>query len=128
MSLEFVRADVLRNVQSRLIERYGGLSGVRDDGALESAIARPKNLFAYGQANSVAELGAALAWALLRNHPFMDGNKRAAFAALTMFLELNEYQLTCSAVEETAMVLRATASEITEDEWTAWVARSVAAK
>jgi death-on-curing protein len=58
----------------------------------------------------------------------MDGNKRAAFAALTMFLELNEYQLTCSAVEETAMVLRAAASEITEDEWTAWVARSVAAK
>ena len=59
MSLEFVRADVLRNVQSRLIERYGGLSGVRDDGALESAIARPKNLFAYGQASSVAELGAS---------------------------------------------------------------------
>ena len=128
MSLEFVRADVLRNVQSRLIERYGGLPGVRDDGALESAIARPKNLFAYGQANSVAELGAALAWALLRNHPFMDGNKRAAFAALTMFLELNEYQLTCSAVEETAMVLRAAASEITEEKWAAWVARSVAAK
>jgi death-on-curing protein len=128
VSLEFVRADVLRNVQSRLIERYGGLPGVRDDGALESAIARPKNLFAYGQASSVAELGAALAWALLRNHPFMDGNKRAAFAALTMFLELNGHRLTCSAVEETAMVLRAAASEITEEEWTAWVARSVAAK
>ena len=49
MSLEFGRADVLRNVQSRLIERYGGLPGVRDNGDLESAIARPKNLFAYGQ-------------------------------------------------------------------------------
>jgi death-on-curing protein len=128
VSLEFVRADVLRNVQSRLIERYGGLPGVRDEGALESAIARPRNLFAYAQARSVAELGAALAWALLRNHPFMDGNKRAAFAALTMFLELNGYQLTCSEVEETAMVLRAAASEITEEEWTAWAVRSVAAK
>ena len=128
MSFEFVRADVLRNVQSRLIERYGGLPGVRDEGALESAIARPENLFAYGQAGSVGELGAALAWALLRNHPFADGNKRAAFAGLTMFLELNGYRWTCSEVEETAMVLRATASEITEEEWVAWVVRSVAAK
>ena len=128
MSLEFVRADVLRNVQGRLIEHYGGLPGVRDDGALESAIARPKNLFAYGQANSVAELGAALAWALLRNHPFLDANKRAAFAALTMFVDLNGHKLTCSEVEETAMVLRAAASEIAEEEWTAWVAQSVAAK
>ena len=128
MSLEFVRADVLRNVQSRLIERYGGLPGVRDDGALESAIARPKNLYAYGETSSVADLGAALAWALLRNHPFMDGNKRAAFAALTMFLDLNGHMLTCSEVEETGMVLRAAASEIAEEEWTAWVARSVAAR
>ena len=124
MSLEFVRADVLRNVHSRLIERYGGLSGVRDEGALESAVARPKNLFAYGQTESVVQLGAALAWALLRNHPFVDGNKRAAFAALTMFFELNGHHLNCSEVEETAMVLRAAASEITEDEWTAWVVRS----
>jgi death-on-curing protein len=128
VSLEFVRADVLRNVQSRLIERYGGLPGVRDGGALESAIARPRNLFAYEQTSSVAELGAALAWALLRNHPFVDGNKRAAFAALTMFLELNGHRLKCSEVEETAMVLRAAASEIAEDEWTAWVVRSVAPK
>ena len=128
MSFEFVRADVLRNVQSRLIERYGGLQGVRDDNALESAIARPKNLFAYGQASSVAELGAALAWALVRNHPFADGDKRAAFAALTMFVELNGHRLTCTEVEETAMVLRAAASEISEDEWTAWVLRSVAAR
>lgn len=128
MSLEFVRADVLRNVQSRLIERYGGLPGVRDDGALESAIARPRNLFAYGQADSVAALGAALAWAPVRNHPFMDGNKRAAFAALTMFLELNGHRLVCSEVEETAMVLRAAASEISEEEWTEWVVRSIAPK
>ena len=128
MSLEFVRADVLRNVQSRLIERYGGLPGVRDNGALESAIARPRNLFSYEQACSVAALGAALAWALLRNHPFVDGNKRAAFAALTMFLELNAHRLTCSEVEETGMVIRAASSEITEEEWTAWVVRSVAAK
>lgn len=125
MTFEFVRADVLRNVQSRLIERYGGLAGVRDPGGLESAVARPENLLVYGGVSSVAELGAALAWAILRNHPFTDGNKRAALAALTLFIELNESRLTCSEVEETAMVLRAAGSEMSEEEWTAWVLRSV---
>lgn len=127
MTFEFVRVDVLRNVHDRLKERYGGLRGVRDGGGLESAMARPENLVAYGGATSVAELGAALAWALLRNHPFADGNRRAAFAALTLFLDLNGYGFTCSEVEETAMVLRAGAGEIEEGEWVAWVVRSVGA-
>ena len=125
MSLEFVRADVLRNVQRRLIERYGGLPGVRDEGALESSIARPENLATYGEISSVPKLGAALAWSILRNHPFADGNKRAAFAGLAIFLDLNGHRLTCSEVEETAMVLRAASSELSEEEWTAWVVRSV---
>jgi len=98
---------------------------VRDPGGLESAVARPENLLVYGGVSSVAELGAALAWAILRNHPFTDGNKRAALAALTLFIELNESRLTCSEVEETAMVLRAAGSEMSEEEWTAWVLRSV---
>jgi death-on-curing protein len=122
----WVRTDVLRNVHSRLIETYGGIEGVRDENALESAIARPKQLQAYGGVDSVASLAAAVAWAILRNHPFSDGNKRAAFAALMIFATRNGYRLTCSQVEETAMVLRAAASEITEEEWTAWVERSVA--
>lgn len=126
MTLEFVRGDVLRNVHSRLIERYGGIVGVRDENALESAIGRLRNLQAYGDEESVPRLGAALAWSLLRNHPFADGNKRSAFAAMDMFFELNGHRLTCGEAEETAMVLRAAASEITEAEWTAWVERSVA--
>lgn len=112
-------------IQSRLIERYGGLPGIRDAGALESAVARTANLVSYGGIDSVPELGAALAWAILRNHPFADGNKRAAFAGLLLFLDLNGCRLTCSKVEETAMVLRAAASAIAEDEWAAWVVRSV---
>jgi death-on-curing protein len=126
VTFEFVRADVLRNVHDRLIERYGGLPGVRDQNALESAIQRPQNLQFYSGVESVPALGAALAWSILRNHPFSDGNKRAAFAGLTIFLDLNGHKLTCSEVEETAMVLRAAASEITEDEWTAWVQQATA--
>ena len=125
MSFAFVRADVLRNVHGRLIERYGGLAGVRDENALESSVSRPRNLETYGEVTGLAELGAALTWSLLRSHPFVDGNKRIAFAALTIFLELNGHRLTCSEVEETGMVLRAAAGEIGENEWTAWVVRSV---
>ena len=118
----------LRNVHGRLIERYGGLAGIRNENALESSVSRPRNLQAYGEATGCAELGAALTWSLLRNHPFMDGNKRIAFAALTIFLELNGHSLTCSEVEETAMVLRAAVGEIGADEWMAWVVWSVSPK
>lgn len=128
MSIQFVRADVLRNVHGRLIERYGGLPGVRDENALESSANRPRNLEAYAGEPSLAELGASLTWSLLRNHPFADGNKRVAFAGLTIFLELNGCHPVCSEVEETAMVLRAAAGEISESEWTAWVVRSIRPK
>ena len=121
MKIEFLRADVLRNVQGRIIETYGGLPGVRDENALESAVGRPKNLQSYGEVESIATLGACISWALIKGHAFNDGNKRIAFAALVMFLELNGYGLTCSEVEETAMVLRAAASEIDEAAWTEWV-------
>ncbi|MEG9433070.1 type II toxin-antitoxin system death-on-curing family toxin [Terriglobus sp. ADX1] len=125
MSIIFVRGDALRNVQSRLIERYGGIPGVRDENLIESALARPRHLEHYQGETSIARLAAALSWAILRNHPFNDGNKRAAFAALMIFLTRNHHSLTCSEVEETAMTLRAAASEITEEEWTAWLERVV---
>jgi death-on-curing protein len=123
---EFVRGDVLRHVHGRLLERFGGVPGVRDANALESAIARPRYLPEYGDVRSAGVLAAALAWAILRNHPFADGNKRSALAALNIFLDINGYRLTCSEAEETAMVLRAAASEIDEGTWTEWVERSIA--
>lgn len=125
MTIEFVRVDVMINIQSRLIERYGGLPGIRDAGALESAVARPANLASNGEIDSIASLAAAVAWVILRNHPFADGNKRSALAGLLIFLDLNGYRLTCSQVEETAMVLRAAAGAINEDEWKRWAVRSV---
>jgi death-on-curing protein len=69
-------------------------------------------------------LAAAYAWGLLRNHPFVDGNKRIALAAMTVFLDLNGWELTCTEAEETAMVLRAAASEVSERPWTEWVQRN----
>ena len=117
----FVRSEALRAVHTSLIDAYGGLPGIRDENALESAIGRPRNLAAYGDVSSIFTLAAALPWAILRNHPFTDGNKRVAFASLVIFLQRNGCSLVCSQNEQTAMVLRAAASEITEEEWTAWV-------
>lgn len=120
MSLTFLRADVLRSVQAQLIQSYGGLPGLRSEAGLESAVSRPLQLQHYAGEQHVGALAASLAWALLRNHAFADGNKRIALAAFVMFSDLNGYRLDCSEAEETAMFIRAADSTITEDDWTLW--------
>ncbi|MGA3054956.1 MAG: type II toxin-antitoxin system death-on-curing family toxin [Candidatus Korobacteraceae bacterium] len=121
--LRWLTAKAAEAIHEQLIARYGGVSGLRAAGLLASAMARPQNLAAYGRTTSVASLAAAYAWGLLRNHPFLDGNKRTALAAMAVFLELNGWELNCSEAEETAMVLRTAAREITEHAWTEWVRR-----
>ena len=120
MSVTYLRSDALRTVQAQLIQTYGGLPGVRNEDGLESAVARPQHLHTYTGEERVGAIAASLAWALLRNHPFMDGNKRIALAAFVMSAELNRHRLTCSEAEETATILKAAGSEISEDEWIAW--------
>lgn len=120
MSLTFIRSDVLRAVQAQLIQTYGSLPGVRDENALESAVARPKQMQNYTGEEHIGVLAAWLAWAILRDRPFTDGNKRVALAALVMSAQLNEHRLTCGEVEETAMVLQAASSTISAEEWIAW--------
>jgi death on curing protein len=121
--LRWLTANAVQAVHEELIARYGGVSGLRDGGLLASAVARPQHLAAYGRNPSVASLAAAYAWGLLRNHRFLDGNKRTALAAMVVFLELNGRELSCDEAEETAMVLRAAAGEITEQAWTEWLRR-----
>ncbi len=122
--LRWLTAAAVVAIHNELIARYGGVSGERAAASLESAIARPKHLAAYKRGVAVPELAAAYAWGLLRKHPFVDGNKRIALAAMAVFLDLNGGELTCSEAEETAMVLRAAASEISERLWSEWVQRN----
>jgi death-on-curing protein len=122
--LRWLTAKAVQAIHEELIARYGGVPGLRATALLESAVARPQKLAAYGQETSVASLSAAYAWGQLRNHPFADGNKRTALAAMVVFLELNGWELRCSEAEETAMVLRAAGGEITERAWSEWVRRS----
>lgn len=128
MTWNFLGVDAVIVLHAALIEESGGSHGLRDAGLLESAIARAENKVNYDPDATVSTVAASLGWGLIKNHAFLDGNKRIGLAALVVFLDANGYRLTCSEVEETAMVLRAAASEIGEEEWTAWVVRSAAAK
>ena len=100
---------------------------MRDAGLLESAIVRAENRAAYNEEATVAEIAASLSWGLIKNHAFIDGNKRIGLASMVVFLRLNGHSLSVPEAEQVAMVLRAAASEISEEEWTGWVGQNVKA-
>ena len=99
---------------------HGGAPGLRDEGLLDSALARPENLAAYGQPD-VFDCAAAYAFGLAKNHPFIDGNKRAAFLGAGMFLRLNGFRLTATQHEATLTMLALAASDITEAAYADWL-------
>ena len=107
-------------VHDEQLAEHGGAPGIRDDGLLESALARPLNRAGYGDPD-IAELGALYAIAIARNHPFVDGNKRTAFAALFIFLAMNGMVFEPPEVEATMTVLAMAAGEMSDDEFTGWV-------
>jgi death-on-curing protein len=96
------------------------LGGLRDEGLLESALARPQQLFAYGKP-SLFDLAAAYAFGLVRNHPFLDGNKRIGFTTAVVFLELNGYRFAASEVDATIQTLALAAGELDEADYAAWL-------
>jgi death on curing protein len=112
--------DIVYDIHGEQLALFGGPAGVRDMGLLESALARPINRFAYGDTD-LAALAAAYAFGLARNHPFIDGNKRTAFAALIVFLGLNGLRLSVEPPHATASVLALAAGEVEEDVFASWV-------
>jgi death-on-curing protein len=84
---------VVRAVHEAQLAEHGGMVGIRDEGLLASALARPRNVQAYGEDPDAASLAAAYAFGLSRNHPFLDGNKRTAFVVMELFLNLNGWNL-----------------------------------
>jgi death-on-curing protein len=102
------------------LAEHGGSSGLRDEGLLESALARPRNLAAYGEPD-IADLAASYGVGLAKNHPFVDGNKRAAFLAVGLFLALNDYRLVSAQADATLAMLAVAAGDIDEPTFAAWV-------
>jgi death-on-curing protein len=117
---EWLDTDIVLDIHAEQLAVFGGGDGIRDLGLLESALARPLNKFAYGETD-LAALAAAYAFGIARNHPFVDGNKRAAFGAMIVFLGLNEIDLDVPPEDATAIILEVAAGEIDEDGLTRWL-------
>jgi len=113
------RAIVLAIHNEQLAE-HGGLTGIRDEGLLESALARPLNLAAY-HTSDCADLAAAYGFGIARNHPFMDGNKRTAFVVIELFLAMNGYELVAEDVDCVLTMFALAAGELDEPALAAWV-------
>jgi len=110
-------------VHADTLQAHGGLPGVRDENALESALARPRQRLAYGRRVDVARLAACYGFGLVRNHPFRDGNKRVAFLVMVVFLELNGYELEVTEAEVVTLMVRLSAGAVSEASLPAWLRR-----
>lgn len=116
----WVSIDLAIDIHSEQLALFGGPAGIRDRGLLESALARAPNKYAYGETD-LAVLAAAYAYGVVRNHPFVDGNKRAAFACFLVFLGLNDIDFLVPEPEASAAILALAAGEIDEEVLTRWI-------
>ena len=121
----WIDVDDCLSFHQTMLDRFGGLAGVRDEGLLESALNRPRQMFAYGQP-SLFEMAAAYAGGIVRNHPFFDGNKRAGFVAAALFLEVNQLHFQASEEMVVLQTLGLAAGEVTEAAYAVWLEESCA--
>lgn len=116
----FLSEQLVMAIHHEQLAEHGGASGVRDAGLLQSALALAENKMAYGLP-SLAEMAAAYAYGIARNHPFVDGNKRTAFVAAQVFLRLNQQRMNVDHVEATLTFLRLAAGDVSEDGLATWI-------
>jgi len=116
----WLRKDVVLVLHEELLAEFGGEAGTRDEGLLESALGRPLNLFSY-EKPSLFQLAASYAFGIIKNHPFLDGNKRTGFMAAYTFLARNGYILDASEAEATAATLSLADGELTEEQYADWI-------
>jgi len=118
---EWLSKAIILAIHDEQLAEHGGGTGVRDAGLLESALARPRERFAYLEASDLATLAACHAFGLVRNRPFIDGNKRTAFVAAEVFLDLNGMTMTASDEACVLTMVRFAADEIEEAAFAAWL-------
>ena len=116
----WIRKEVALAIHDELLAEHGGATGLRDEGLLDSALARPENLFSYEKVD-LFSLAALYTHGILRNHPFIDGNKRTAFLAGYVFLVKNKKELVASEAEATQMVLDLVGKKLQEEEFAMWL-------
>lgn len=123
----WLTTDIVLATQSQLLARFGGLEGIRDEGLLESTLNRPLQLF-HNRIPNHFELAANYATGIVKNRPFLDGNKRAGFVAAYTFLGINGQRLTAPEEEAAIQTLGLAAGEISEDAYGEWLESSCVAR
>jgi death-on-curing protein len=114
-------------IHARLLEHFGGAPGVRDAGLLESALARPRQLFSYAESPNIIEMAAAYIAGIVRNHPFLDGNKRTGLVVGVLFLETNGCRFNAPEEDTTRAVLDLAAGRLDEKGFVSWLGNHVKA-
>jgi len=121
---KWINRQVLLLLHDESLAEHGGASGLRDEGLLDSALARPLNLALYEQPD-IAELAASYGVGLAKNHAFVDGNKRLAFLAVGLFLSLNGYRLAATQAQATLTMLSIAAGDIEEAAFADWIRQHI---
>jgi death on curing protein len=121
MSFEWINFNFVLAAHKRQIAEHGGTEGLRDEGLLLSALARPENLLAYGENVDVAALAASYAFGIAKNHPFLDGNKRTALVVAITFLNLNGSDLEAPLPEVYTKFLGLAEGSVSEEELAEWL-------
>ena len=121
MTPKWLLPEAVFAIHRMLLAEHGGPSGVRDPDLLESALNRPRHRFEYGQDVSIFELAAAYGYGIVRNHPFVDGNKRVALTVSAVFLEINGWILEAPEPETVVMIESLASGELTEAEFSRWL-------
>ena len=120
MNFVWIDAAVIRAIHEEQLAEHGGSAGLRDQGLLESALARARNLASYGEPG-VAACAAAYGYGLSRNHPFLDGNKRTAFVAVELFVFLNHHVLDAADADCVLTMLRVAEGSMSEEDFAGWI-------
>lgn len=120
MPWQWISSELALAIHQRQLAEHGGLSGIRDKGLLDSALARPQNLHAYGE-NDLYVLAAAYGFGIARNHPFNDGNKRTAYVITRLFLKLHGNDMSGTPENRVRLFEQLAAGNISEHELIAWL-------
>ncbi|MDI1228585.1 MAG: type II toxin-antitoxin system death-on-curing family toxin [bacterium] len=124
----WISKKALLMLHEESLSMFGGASGLRDEGLLDSALARPLNTHAYNPDSTLADLAASYGFGLAKNHAFVDGNKRAAFLSIGMFLAINGHKLVADQVDAIQTVLAVAAGQLDERGLSVWIQKNSLAK
>ena len=119
--ITWILKDAVIAIHGRQIAEHGGSDGVRDEGLLLSALARPENLYAYGENPDLAALAAAYAFGIAKNHPFIDGNKRTALVVARTFIKINGADIAANQEDKYTTFLKLAEGSLSEDELAEWI-------